>query len=77
MNKKRYQLTKSEVIDAIPLACSNELAAVEFIESQRWASITTSAKNICTVVLLAEILNKVILWQNIWKLKMQRSQMVC
>ncbi len=36
MNKKRYQLTKSEVIDAIPLACSNELAAVEFIESQRW-----------------------------------------
>lgn len=36
MNKKRYQLTKSEVIDAIPLACSNELAAVEFIEEQRW-----------------------------------------
>src|ERR1700675_1133000 len=36
MNKKRYQLTKSEVIDAIPLACSNELAAVEFIEAQRW-----------------------------------------
>jgi transposase-like protein len=36
MNKKRYQLTKSEVIDAIPLACSNELAAVEFIENQRW-----------------------------------------
>jgi transposase-like protein len=36
MNKKRYQLTKSEVIDAIPLACSNELAAVEFMEDQRW-----------------------------------------
>lgn len=36
MNKKRYQLTKSEVIDAIPLVCSNELAAVEFIEGQRW-----------------------------------------
>ena len=36
MNKKRYQLTKSEVIDAVPLACSDELAAVEFIEGQRW-----------------------------------------
>lgn len=36
MNKKRYQLSKSEVIDAIPLACSDELAAVEFIEGQRW-----------------------------------------
>lgn len=36
MNKKRYQLSKSEVIEAIPLACSNELAAVEFIEGQRW-----------------------------------------
>jgi transposase-like protein len=36
MNKKREHLTKSEVIDAIPLACSNELAAVEFIENQRW-----------------------------------------
>jgi transposase-like protein len=36
MNKKRYQLTKSEVIDSIPSACSDELAAVEFMESQRW-----------------------------------------
>jgi transposase-like protein len=36
MNKTRYQLSKSEVIEAIPLACSDELAAVEFMESQRW-----------------------------------------
>jgi hypothetical protein len=36
MNKKREHLTKSEVIEAIPMACSNELAAVEFIEGQRW-----------------------------------------
>jgi transposase-like protein len=36
MNKKREHLAKSEVIEAIPLACSNELAAVEFIEGQRW-----------------------------------------
>jgi transposase-like protein len=36
MNKKRHQLTQSEVINQIPLACSNELAAVEFMEEQRW-----------------------------------------
>jgi transposase-like protein len=36
MNKKRHQLSKSEVIDQLPLACSDELAAVEFMESQRW-----------------------------------------
>jgi transposase-like protein len=36
MNKKRYQLTKSDVIGQVPLACSNESAAVEFMESQRW-----------------------------------------
>jgi transposase-like protein len=36
MNKKRQHLTKSEVIEQIPLACSSELAAVEFIENQRW-----------------------------------------
>src|SRR3984957_3134548 len=36
MKKKRHWLTKSEVIDNIPLACSDELAAVEFMESQRW-----------------------------------------
>jgi transposase-like protein len=36
MNKKRHQLTQSRVIENIPLACSNELAAVEFMESQRW-----------------------------------------
>lgn len=36
MNKKRAHLAKSDVIEQIPLACSNELAAVEFIEAQRW-----------------------------------------
>jgi transposase-like protein len=36
MNKKRHQLSQSEIIDEIPLACSNELAAVEFMENQRW-----------------------------------------
>jgi transposase-like protein len=37
MNKKRPELSKSKVIDDIPLACSDELAAVEFLEKQRWA----------------------------------------
>jgi transposase-like protein len=36
MKTKRHQLTKSDIIDDLPLACSDELAAVEFMESQRW-----------------------------------------
>jgi transposase-like protein len=36
MNTKRYELSKSEVSDEIPLACASELAAVEFCERQRW-----------------------------------------
>jgi transposase-like protein len=36
MNTKRYELSKSAVIGEIPLACANELAAVEFFERQRW-----------------------------------------
>ncbi|MGH9432363.1 MAG: IS1595 family transposase [Terriglobia bacterium] len=35
-NKKRLELEKSEVIEAIPLACSDESAAVELLESLRW-----------------------------------------
>src|SRR5271170_7421365 len=34
--KTQEHLTKSEVIEQIPMACSNELAAVEFIEEHRW-----------------------------------------
>jgi transposase-like protein len=34
--KKRHQLSQSDVITNIPLACSDELAAVEFMENQRW-----------------------------------------
>lgn len=33
---KREELAKSEVIGEIPLACSDELAAVEFFERRRW-----------------------------------------
>jgi transposase-like protein len=36
MNKKRHHLSQSEVIDKMPLVCSDELAAVEFMEAQRW-----------------------------------------
>ena len=36
-NKKSlHQLSDSEVIEEVPLACSDELAAVEFFERQRW-----------------------------------------
>ena len=36
MNKTRHSLSKSNVIENIPLACSDETAAVEFFEFQRW-----------------------------------------
>ncbi|MGB8769044.1 MAG: IS1595 family transposase [Candidatus Korobacteraceae bacterium] len=35
---KRHNLTKSELIDELPLACSDELAAVEFFERRRWGT---------------------------------------
>jgi len=44
MNKKRHNLTKSEVIDAIPLACCDETAAVEFFETMRWGDTPCCVK---------------------------------
>ncbi|MGA2335626.1 MAG: transposase [Terriglobales bacterium] len=36
--EKRHHLSKSDVIEEIPLACSDETAAVEFLEKQRWGN---------------------------------------
>src|SRR3989440_2485343 len=36
MKDKAHHLSKSAVIEAMPIACSNELAAVEFFEHMRW-----------------------------------------
>src|SRR5579863_1104684 len=36
VNKQAPQLEKSEIIEQIPLACSDETAAVEFIEQRLW-----------------------------------------
>lgn len=36
--KKNPQLEKSEVVESLPLACSDERMAVEFMEKQRWGS---------------------------------------
>ena len=36
MKKDKHNLSKSETVEAIPTACSDELAAVEFFEQQRW-----------------------------------------
>src|SRR5208283_4896442 len=36
--KNGHNLSKSLVIENIPLACSDELAAVEFLEKQRWGN---------------------------------------
>ena len=38
MKNKRHNLSKSDVIAKIPLACSDELTAVEFFEFQRWGN---------------------------------------
>jgi len=38
MKKDRHNLSKSKLVADIPLACSDELAAVEFFEKQRWGS---------------------------------------
>lgn len=36
--ERKHQLSDSAVIEKIPVACSNELAAVEFLEHQRWGA---------------------------------------
>jgi transposase-like protein len=38
MKKDTYNLSKSRLIEEIPLACSDELAAVEFFEKRRWGN---------------------------------------
>jgi transposase-like protein len=38
MRKPSHRLSKSDIIDQIPLACADELAAVEFLEVQRWGN---------------------------------------
>jgi transposase-like protein len=39
--KDLHQLTNSELIEEMPRACSDELAAVEFFERQRWGNNPT------------------------------------
>lgn len=36
MNDETAKFDKSEVVEALPLACADETAAVEFFEQQRW-----------------------------------------
>ncbi len=42
--EKRHHLSKSDVIGEIPLACSDENAAVEFLEKQRWGNMPACVK---------------------------------
>jgi transposase-like protein len=44
MKKTRHNLSKSEVIAQIPLACSDETTAVEFFEFQRWGNTPCCVK---------------------------------
>jgi|SRR5579863_2294133 len=41
---RKQQLAKSKTVEDIPLACSNELAAVEFLEKQRWGNTPACVK---------------------------------
>ena len=36
--RDRHNLSKSPIVELIPAACSDELAAVEFLESRRWGN---------------------------------------
>jgi transposase-like protein len=38
MKTDEHKLSKSQVVENIPLVCSDELAAVEFFEKQRWGN---------------------------------------
>src|SRR5271154_577944 len=42
--KKRPELGRSEIIEALPKACSDERLAVEFIEARRWGDTPCCAK---------------------------------
>jgi transposase-like protein len=44
MKKDRHNLSKSSVVEEIPLACSDELTAVEFFERQRWGNTPCCVK---------------------------------
>ena len=44
MKKTRHHLSKSDIIAEIPLACSDETAAVEFFEFQRWGDTPCCVK---------------------------------
>src|SRR5271157_3136625 len=41
---RKRQLAKSKTVGDIPFACSNELAAVEFLEKQRWGNTPACVK---------------------------------
>lgn len=41
MKRNTHNLTQSITVDRIPVACSDELAAVEFLEEQRWGDTPT------------------------------------
>jgi transposase-like protein len=44
INKKRPELAKSEIVAQLPMACTDERSAVEFIEARRWGNTPGCAK---------------------------------
>ena len=41
---KKHRLTKSGIVEEIPLACCDEFTAVEFFENQRWGDTPACVK---------------------------------
>lgn len=44
MDTNNHHLSNSEIVEEIPLACSDDLAAVEFLEKQRWGKTPCCVK---------------------------------
>ena len=44
MDTENHHLSNSEIVEEIPLACSDEVAAVEFLERQRWGKTPCCVK---------------------------------
>jgi transposase-like protein len=44
MKKSRHNISKSDIVQQIPEACANELAAVAFFENQRWGATPCCVK---------------------------------
>lgn len=55
MKKNMHNLSKSNIVAEIPLACSDETAAVEFFEFQRWGDTPFLLFVVCFLISWARL----------------------